>query len=157
VERITYANECFRVGDMKTEALGQDICCMLLWKKCLDQENDMPEKGPDENFCRSCGEVVKKEAEICPKCGVRQREAPKTKTVIEGASDKSRLVATVLAGLLGMFGAHRFYVGKTGSAVAQLLIGSWITLGIWPLIDFIRILVGDFKDDVGKPILNWDN
>ena len=30
-------------------------------------------------------------------------------------SDKSRGVATALASLLGAFGAHRFYVGKTGS------------------------------------------
>lgn len=32
-------------------------------------------KNPDEKFCRACGEVIKKEAEICPKCGVRQKEA----------------------------------------------------------------------------------
>lgn len=28
------------------------------------------EKGPDEIFCRSCGEPIKKKAEICPECGV---------------------------------------------------------------------------------------
>ena len=26
----------------------------------------------DEKYCFSCGEVIKKEAEICPKCGVNQ-------------------------------------------------------------------------------------
>lgn len=31
----------------------------------------MPSKGPDEMYCESCGEIVKKEAEICPNCGVR--------------------------------------------------------------------------------------
>ena len=30
-------------------------------------------KGADEQYCSSCGEVIKKEAEICPKCGVRQQ------------------------------------------------------------------------------------
>lgn len=29
------------------------------------------QKGADEIYCRSCGEVIKKEAEICPNCGVR--------------------------------------------------------------------------------------
>lgn len=29
-------------------------------------------KGLDEVFCRSCGAIIKKEAEICVKCGVRQ-------------------------------------------------------------------------------------
>lgn len=33
------------------------------------------EKGPDEIFCRSCGEAIKKEAEICPECGVRNKKA----------------------------------------------------------------------------------
>lgn len=27
-------------------------------------------KGPDEVYCRSCGEPIKKKAEICPNCGV---------------------------------------------------------------------------------------
>ena len=30
----------------------------------------------DEQFCSSCGEVIMKEAEICPKCGVRVKDAP---------------------------------------------------------------------------------
>ena len=28
-------------------------------------------KGPDEMFCESCGETIKKHAEVCPSCGVR--------------------------------------------------------------------------------------
>lgn len=32
-------------------------------------------KRPDEIFCRSCGEPIKKEAEICPECGVRNKKA----------------------------------------------------------------------------------
>ena len=29
------------------------------------------DKEPDEVFCRSCGEPIKEQAEICPECGVR--------------------------------------------------------------------------------------
>lgn len=32
-------------------------------------------KGPDEVFCRSCGEPIKRAAEICPGCGVRNIES----------------------------------------------------------------------------------
>ena len=38
--------------------------------------SDIREKAADEVFCSSCGAVIKKEAEICPKCGVRQRPVP---------------------------------------------------------------------------------
>jgi TM2 domain-containing membrane protein YozV len=34
------------------------------------------ERGPDEAFCRDCGAVIAREAEICPACGVRQRDPP---------------------------------------------------------------------------------
>lgn len=37
----------------------------------------------DEKFCRTCGELIKKEAEICPECGVRQDEAGKPSTAGE--------------------------------------------------------------------------
>jgi uncharacterized membrane protein YhaH (DUF805 family)/RNA polymerase subunit RPABC4/transcription elongation factor Spt4 len=31
------------------------------------------EKKTDEVFCFACGEAIKQEAEICPKCGIRQK------------------------------------------------------------------------------------
>jgi len=31
---------------------------------------------PNEHFCTSCGEIIKKAAETCPKCGVRIKEPP---------------------------------------------------------------------------------
>jgi len=33
----------------------------------------MAKKAADELFCRTCGEAIKKEAEICPHCGVRNK------------------------------------------------------------------------------------
>ena len=65
-----------------------------------------------------------------------------------------RLVALLLAWFLGVFGAHRFYVGKTGTAVAMIFtIGG---LGVWALIDFIMIAAGSFTDIDGRPITVWD-
>ena len=69
-------------------------------------------------------------------------------------SDKSRGVATALAALLGVFGAHRFYVGKTGTAV--LMLCSAGGLGIWYLYDLILVAGGSFRDAEGRLVSRWD-
>jgi RNA polymerase subunit RPABC4/transcription elongation factor Spt4 len=38
----------------------------------MSNTKNEPPKQVDEVYCRSCGVVIKKEIEICPKCGVRQ-------------------------------------------------------------------------------------
>ena len=69
------------------------------------------------------------------------------------ATDKRILPAAILCFLFGVFGAHRFYIGKIGSAVAMLLtIGG---LGVWALVDFILIVTGSFKDTNGVRITEW--
>ena len=80
-----------------------------------------PTKGVDEKFCTECGSIIKARAEICPKCGVRQTSAMSSGLVMT-PSGKSKLAAFLFAFFLGVFGIHRFYVGKTGSAVAMLIL-----------------------------------
>ncbi|HEY3797741.1 MAG TPA: TM2 domain-containing protein [Caulobacteraceae bacterium] len=56
-------------------------------------------------------------------------------------------VAYLLWFFLGLLGAHRFYLGRTGSAVAQLLISlflGWIIIGlvingVWLIVDAFLI------------------
>jgi TM2 domain-containing membrane protein YozV len=69
------------------------------------------------------------------------------------ANKKSGLVAYLLWFFVGMFGGHRFYLGSTGPAIAQLIITivSILTtvlmvgflglaaVGIWVLIDAFLI------------------
>ena len=69
------------------------------------------------------------------------------------SSEKLRLVALLLCFFLGCLGVHRFYVGRVGSGIAQILtLGG---LGIWVLIDLIMILCGAFKDKEGNAITEW--
>jgi TM2 domain-containing membrane protein YozV len=69
-------------------------------------------------------------------------------------SEKSRGVAFALAALLGPFGAHRFYVGKTGTGVLMLCtVGG---LGLWYLYDLIMVAGGSFRDINGRLVSRWD-
>jgi TM2 domain-containing membrane protein YozV len=64
---------------------------------------------------------------------------------------KSWLVALLLCLFLGMLGAHRFYVGKVGTAIVQIItIGGFF--GIWVLVDLVMILVGKFNDKEGHAL-----
>ena len=60
------------------------------------------------------------------------------------ASDSQWVVTLLLAFLLGVIGAHRFYVGKTGTGILMLL--TFGGLGIWLLIDLILIITGQFTN-----------
>ena len=59
----------------------------------------------------------------------------------------------LLAWFLGIFGVHRFYVGKVGTGILMLVTLGFF--GIWTLIDFIVILVGSFKDKENRVLSNW--
>jgi TM2 domain-containing membrane protein YozV len=72
---------------------------------------------------------------------------------LDVASPRSRLVALLLCFFLGVFGAHRFYVGKIGTGVVMLVtLGG---LGIWMLIDLILLAFGSLRDREGRRVYNW--
>jgi TM2 domain-containing membrane protein YozV len=130
-------------------------------------------------YCAHCGAEISEGTRFCPKCGTpvaaATRTAPKSDTEAPGElaadiSPKSRVAATLFAWFLGGFGAHRFYVGKTGTAVVMLvltLIGLatvWfflvgiafiVAVGIWASVDFIIAVTGNMRDGEGKLIKKW--
>jgi TM2 domain-containing membrane protein YozV len=75
-------------------------------------------------------------------------------TPTQAPSEKSRGVATVLAAVLGPFGAHRFYLGKARSGV--LMLATLGGLGIWWLYDLILIVSGSFRDSENRLVTRWD-
>jgi len=65
-------------------------------------------------------------------------------------SPKSFVAVLLFCLFFGGFSIHRFYVGKIGTAILQIItLGG---LGIWLLIDLITIIVGKFTDSEGKTI-----
>lgn len=76
--------------------------------------------------------------------------APHTRAT---ANDRNKLVAALLAFLLGPLGVHRFYLGRTGSGLAMLLLSCTVVgllvTGPWAFVDMIRYLImsdGEFAD-----------
>ncbi len=92
-------------------------------------------------FCSACGNEIKDSVNFCQDCGATQSQSE----FID--EPKDWIVTLLLSFFLGCLGVHRFYTGHTGIGVAQLLtLGG---CGIWAFIDFIIILVGNFKDAQG--------
>lgn len=71
----------------------------------------------------------------------------------DNVSEKSRGVALALCVPLGFLGAHRFYAGKIGTGILQLLTGGGF--GLWWLADTIMIAAGTFRDIDGKRLWEW--
>ncbi len=82
-------------------------------------------KRTDEKFCESCGEIIKKKAEACPKCGVRQEEGV------------NKVALVLLTFFLGALGAHKFYLKKYWQG-ALYFIFSWTLIpGVIAFVEFI--------------------
>ncbi|RDZ43706.1 zinc ribbon domain-containing protein [Haloferax sp. Atlit-10N] len=102
------------------------------------------ERGPDEVFCRDCGAVIDARAEICPECGVRQRDPPKSSVdsalddLLEGGNP---FVAAVLSAIFPGLGQlynrelERGLVFAVGFIVASVsvmvFIGFLLAPAVW--------------------------
>jgi TM2 domain-containing membrane protein YozV len=63
---------------------------------------------------------------------------------------KSKIACLLLCLFIGHLGIHRFYVGKIGTGI--LFIFTIGGLGIWWLVDLIRIITGGFKTKDGQKL-----
>ena len=94
-------------------------------------------------------------SKTCPTCNgpVAPNTPVPSSTPAPPGTDKRILPAFILVLLFGVFGAHRFYVGKIGTAILQLCTCGGI--GIWATIDLILIVCGAFTDAKGQRITQW--
>ena len=110
-------------------------------------------------YCPHCGTELVKGALFCGNCGAKvesasndgeketftQENPPQTEV-----GEKSRIAAGLLGIFLGVFGVHNFYLGFTGKAVAQLVLGiccAGTVSSIWGFIEGILILTGNINLD----------
>ena len=120
-------------------------------------------------YCKKCGKDVG-EASYCPHCGAAQSEdrqqltQPVVVNVVNNNTNqnnsinggpmnypyKSKWAAFFLCLFLGYLGAHRFYVGKSGTGIIWLLTVGLGGIG-W-LVDLLLILFGSFRDKAGYPL-----
>lgn len=97
-------------------------------------------KRDDEKFCKDCGSKIHINAEICPKCGVRQQSvAPVASAsgLSQVVGEKNKLAAILFAIFLGSFGIHKFYLGSIGWGVVYLLFCWTFIPGLIGLIEGI--------------------
>jgi len=70
---------------------------------------------------------------------------------IQYAQQKDWLTTLLLCFFLGVFGAHRFYTGRTVTGIVMALtLGG---CGLWALIDLAMIVIGSYRDSNGLPLL----
>lgn len=105
------------------------------------QSPDLPEPGDDINF-----ELEEGEAKSVVLIGSYLNPHQPV---------KSRLLATILALLLGGVGAHRFYLGYYWIGLAQIAV-TVLTIGfgvVWGFIEFALLLSKNFDIDAkGRPL-----
>lgn len=74
--------------------------------------------------------------------------------VVQDDDQKDFVIAFLLSWLLGGLGADRFYLGYTGKGIAKLL--TFGGLGIWAVIDTVRLAFGKLKDKEGLPLKGYE-
>ena len=119
-------------------------------------------------YCTNCGVRIEDGVSFCTNCGQRVKTtAQKTENIMDqlnegyqqiAARPKSRIIAGVLAVVLGSIGAHDFYLGYTKKGVAHLLMFvfflSWVS-GVWALIEALNIFTGRTATDAeGNPLID---
>lgn len=91
---------------------------------------DSNAKSADEQYCSSCGEAIKKEAEICPHCGVRASGG-------SGSGEKEPGIAAVIS-LIIPGGGQLYNEQITRGA---LILGGYIAFWMVTLV-LMFVLIG---------------
>ena len=90
------------------------------------------EKDIDEIYCSSCGKPIKKEAEICPHCGVRNKisfKPPKSKFPYKPVGIISAIISIglfpIVFGILSVFCGYKVYSQESeGWGIGIMVLGA---------------------------------
>jgi len=95
-----------------------------------------------QKYCSNCGAQIDANAEICPKCGVRQPGMNPPR--------RNRIVAAIFALLLGGLGIHKFYLGKVGWGIVYILFCWTFIPGIVGFVEGIIYLTMSDEEFAAK-------
>ena len=104
-------------------------------------------------ICQSCNSEVSDNlvtGDSCPSCGIQIGEI--VETFIK-ESNKNWYITFFVCLFLMPFGIHRFYAGRTKSAIIYILLFPLIG-PFWWLFDLWWIFTGNFKDKNGHRIFH---
>ncbi len=117
-------------------------------------------------YCTNCGVYLDDNAIFCTNCGHKVgRQAKQSENIFENigssynqlmAKPKSKLIAGILAIVLGSAGIHDFYLGYTSKGIAHLLMYvfflGWASQ-LWALVEALYIFTGRTSTDAnGVPL-----
>ena len=108
------------------------------------------------SYCVRCGGSMPGGDRYCRSCGWEtgvEPPAPPPRPVIPNASESNRLAALLLCVFIGVFGGHRFYVGKTGTGILWLCTFGLFTIGA--IYDLVLIATGEFRDSDKRKVVYW--
>lgn len=119
-------------------------------------------------YCQNCGSPVDDNAAFCPNCGAQvggrgqggrsqsgQNQgggyySPPPPPPESGGniSDKNWIATLLFCIFLGVWGVHRFYVGKPWTAILYILTGGLFGIGV--IVDLVMIICDRFTDGNGR-------
>ena len=117
-------------------------------------------------YCTHCGIKLDENAVFCSNCGYKVGRQPQQESNIMNdirngydnvmSKPKSRLIAGILAILLGSMGIHEFYLGYARKGVTHLLMFvfflGWLRQ-LWAIYEALMILTGKVATDAkGWPL-----
>lgn len=125
--------------------------------------------GSDEVYCTSCGTPIKKEAEICPECGVSQKESEESsdngesrgvaRQTQKSISDRRQYELERIASksttnvmLWGLFVTPVAYLklGKTGWALLNFFTANYLLLGFLLVPLHARKMIKDARTELRR-------
>lgn len=98
-------------------------------------------------YCYNCGKPLRPGADICIACSTPVKNSIIKNSISE---QKSKLVAVILAFLLGGLGIHDFYLGYTKNGVIKIVLficTVGIVSSVWATVDFVRLLTDSLSTD----------
>jgi TM2 domain-containing membrane protein YozV len=115
-----------------------------------------------KNFCYTCGVKTKDNQVMCVKCGVSLESASSSGISFGENGKKDKMIAFVLALVLGTIGAHKFYLGYKNPAIIMLICGTigWILVIpalVMAVIALIEAIIYITKSDEEFQMIYVDN